>query len=147
MSLAWPWSGMSLPQEETVGVLGPWTGAQYGWDPSSPTTNYLTTLKSDRLTFFHMTVWLANCSWLTAYLTKCQLEPPPGRDILWPSFVTTLARLTCGHMSALDRHLVVKCVTTLVRCTPRQRHLVVKCDTTSGQVDIWSELWVRLPFD
>ena len=34
----------------------------------------------------------------------------------------------------------------LVRCTPRQRHLVAKCDATLGQVDIWSELWVRVTF-
>ena len=29
---------------------------------------------------------------------------------------------------------------------PRQRHLVTKCDTTLGQLDIWSDLWVRLTF-
>ena len=36
MSLAWPWSGRSLPQGEPVGVLGPWTGVQCGQAPSSP---------------------------------------------------------------------------------------------------------------
>ena len=39
LSLTWPWSGRSLPQEEPVGVLGPWTGAQCGQAPSHPTTN------------------------------------------------------------------------------------------------------------
>ena len=29
---------------------------------------------------------------------------------------------------------------------PRQRHLMAKCDTTLGQVNIWSDLWVRMTF-
>ena len=44
LSLAWPWSGRSLPQGEPVGVLGPWNGAQCGrapvhpkWIPDTPT--------------------------------------------------------------------------------------------------------------
>ena len=84
VSLAWPWPGRSLPQGEPVGVLGPWTWAQCGWVPSSPATNYLTNQKYDRLTFFHMAGWPANCSWLGGYLTKCQPDHAPGRDILWP---------------------------------------------------------------
>ena len=76
VSLAWPCSGRSLPQGEPVGVLGPWTGAQCGWAPSSTTPNCLTNPKSDRLTFFHMAGWLANCSWLAGYLTKYQPDLP-----------------------------------------------------------------------
>ena len=118
MSLAWPWSGRSLPQGEPVGVLGPWTGAQCDQTPSSPTTNFVTNLKSERLTFLHMAGWLANCSWLTDYLKKCQPDPPKqrhlvakcittlvrftwgqmypsGRDILWPSVIILQVRLTC----------------------------------------------------
>ena len=87
VSLAWPWSGRSLPQGEPMRVLGPWTGDQCGWAPSSPATNYVTSPKSDRLKFLHMAGWLASCSWLAGYLTKCQPEPPPGKDILWPSVI------------------------------------------------------------
>ena len=120
VSLAWPWWCRSLPQWEPVGVLGPWTGAQCGWVPSSPATNYLTNPKSDRLTFFHMAGWLANCSWLPEclsnkmstwpsplvetscgqvcyYFTQGDLwsDVPPGRDILWPSVILHQVRLIC----------------------------------------------------
>ena len=122
LSLAWPWSGRSLPQGQPVGVLGPWTGAQCGWAPSSPATNYLTNLKSDRLTFF---------TWLVGW--------PVAADWLAISQNVSLTLPLC-------KHLVAKCITTVVRCTLRQRDLVAKCDTTSGQVDIWSDLWVRLTF-
>ena len=39
VSLSWPWSGRSLLQGEPVGVLGPWTGVQCDWAPSSPPTD------------------------------------------------------------------------------------------------------------
>ena len=39
-SLAWSWSGRSLPPGEPVGVLVPWTGAQCAWVPSSSFPNY-----------------------------------------------------------------------------------------------------------
>ena len=55
VSLAWPWSGRSLPKGEPVGVLGPWTGAQCGQVPCPPATNYLTT---QRLTGWYLVTWL-----------------------------------------------------------------------------------------
>ena len=124
VSLAWPWSGRSSPLEEPVGVLGPWTGAQCGLAPVLlPATIWPT----QSLTGWHFFTWLVGwpiaagylAGWLTDYLTKCQPDPPP------------------------DRHLVAKCVTTVVRLTcgqmypDGQRHLVAKCDTTSGQVDLF----------
>ena len=66
-----------------MGVLGLWTGAQCGQAPS-PATNYVTNLKSDRLTFLHMAGWLTNCSWLTGYQIKCQPNP--------------LAETSCGQV-------------------------------------------------
>ena len=98
--------------------------------------------------------WLASQLQLTGCLSiKMSTWPSPRQRHLLAKCVTTLVRLTCGQMySPRQRHLVARCVTTLVRLTfaqmylPGQRHLVAKCDTTSGQADIWSDLWVRLPF-
>ena len=53
----------------------------------------------------------------------------PGRDILWPSVILLQVSLTFDQMS------------------PRKRHLVARWDTNFGQVDIRSDLWVRLAFD
>ena len=84
VSLAWPWSGRSVPKgnqwEARTLDWGP-----ICWAPSSPTTNDVTNLKSDRLTFLHMAGWLANCSWLADWLSNKMLTWPPGGDILWPS--------------------------------------------------------------
>ena len=60
----------------------------------------------------------------------------PGRGILWPSVILPWVRLTFGQIFGSGWHLV--------RHIPRQRHLVAKCDTTLGQVDIWSDLQLRL---
>ena len=108
VSLAWPWSDRSLPQGEPVGVLGPWTGALCGQASSSPTTNYVTNLKSDRLTFLHMAGWLATCSWLTDYCTKCQPDPPLSRDIWWPSVILLhlWVRLTFSQMYSPGRDIL-----------------------------------------
>ena len=140
VSLAWLWSGRSLPKRGTSESAG----AQCGQAPSCPTTNYFANPKSDRLTFFHMAGWLANCSWLAGYLTKCQPDPPqaetscdkvcyyfgsdvpPGRDILWSSIIILQVRFTFGKTFGSGW--------PLVRCTPRQRHLVAKCNNTSDQV-------------
>ena len=66
-------------------------------------------------------------------------DVPPGRDILWPSMILLLVRLTFGQIFGSGW--------PLVRCTPSPgRHLVAKSDTTLGQVDIWSNLWVTLTF-
>ena len=87
VSLVWPWSGRLLPQGESVGVLGSWTGAQCGWAPSSPTTSYVMNPQYDRLTLLHMTGWLASCSWLaiSQNVIYHNMTLPPSRDILWPS--------------------------------------------------------------
>ena len=125
MSPAWPWSGRSLPQEEPVEVLGPWTWAQCGQDPSPLTTNYVTNPKSESWTFCTWLVdWPIAADWLTGYLTKCQPDTPPSRDIWWPSVLL----LWSGHH--------------VVRCTSRQRHPVAKCDTSSpmGQVYLKSDV-------
>ena len=94
VSLAWPWSGKSLPRGELVGVLGPWTGAQCGQVSCPPATKYLTNLQPEVDILSHSN-WLANCSWqagwLSAYCTKCQSDPPPRQ-----------------------RHLVAKCVSALI---------------------------------
>ena len=46
------------------------------------------------------TVPLQLAGWLTDYLTKCQPDPPPGRDILWPCVILLQlwVRLTFGQM-------------------------------------------------
>ena len=132
VSLAWPWSGRSLPKENQWECWGPLTGAQYGWAPSSPTTNDVTNLKSDRLTFLHMAGWLANCRWLAGYLKKVNLTPrqrhlvakcdttlpwlrltfdqmyPPGRDNLWPSVILLhlWVRLNFGQMYPPGRDIL-----------------------------------------
>ena len=110
VSLAWPWSGRSLPKREWVGVLGPWTGVQCGWAPSSPTINFVTNLKSNRLTFVHMAGSLANCSWLTGYLSMST----------WPS--------------SWERHLVAKCDTTALLDQVDLWSDVPQAETSCGQV-------------
>ena len=139
------------PQGEPLGVLGPWTWAQWGWSPSSLVTNYLTNLKSDRLTFVHVAGWLANCSWLADWLSNKMSTCPcpqveiscsqvccyfghvdlwsdvsPWADTLWPSVILLQVKLTFGP--------------TFGQITPHGlKHLVAKCDTISGQVDLFIE--------
>ena len=124
--------------------------AQCGWASSSPPTNYVTNPKFDRLTFLHMAGWLANCSWLTGYVTKCQPDPPPGRDILWPSVLPLWSGWPVVRYTSPGGQLVTKCDNTSPvgqvdlwsDVCPRERHLVAKCDTTLpvGQVDVWSDV-------
>ena len=65
----------------------------------------------------------------------------PSRDISWPSLVLLqvgwpLARCTTPR----QRHLVAKCVMTLVRLTSSHMYPPPK-DQPLGQVDIWSGFW------
>ena len=96
MSLAWPWSGRSLPTGKPVGVLRTWTGAHCGQAPSSPTTDYVTNLKSNRLIFVQMAGWMTNCSWLavwlSCYLTKYQPDPTPQ---MYPQAETSCGQVWC----------------------------------------------------
>ena len=153
MSLAWPWSGRSLP----VGVLGPWTGAQCGWVPLLP-SQQSDQPKVWQVDIFHMAGWLANCSWLTDWLSnKMSTWPPPGsdfdiwsdvptgRDVMWPSVILLQVRLTFGQMYPLVEtswgqvwyyfrsglHLVRSLgqVNIWLDVPPIQRQLVAKCDT------------------
>ena len=173
MSLAWPWSGRSLPQGEPVEVLVPRTGVQYGWAPCPPATYYLTSLQPDRLIFCHMAGWLANCSWLTAYCTKCQPDLPLGRNLLWPSVWLLWSHRLWSDVPLPDRDIsllslvLLQAGWPLVRCTPRQGHLVAKCATilvrltsghmyplpkirlwvrfTSGKASVHADLWWGVP--
>ena len=54
-------------------------------------------------------------------------DVPPDRDILWPSVILLLVRLTCWSDPQVR-------LTFSQTYSPRQRHLVAKCDT----------IWVRL---
>ena len=132
VSLAWPWSGRSLPQGEPVGVLGAWTGAQCDQTPCPPATNYLTNQKPDMLIFYHMAGWLANCSWQAGWIPikeNVKPDPPLGRDILWPS-----VWLLWSHRP-------------VVRCNPLMRLQVrLTFGQTSGQVNIRSDVPSKTDF-
>ena len=74
--------------------------------------------------------------WLTAYHTKYQPNPPPGQRHLVAKCVTTLVTLTCGQMYLTGRDtswpslVLLQAGWPLVRWTSRQRHLVTMGATT-----------------
>ena len=171
VSLGWPWSGRSLPQGEPVGVQWPWTGAQCGWAPSSPTTNYIT---NPSLRGWHFCIWLVGwpiaAGWLTGYLRKGQLDPPPrqktscgqvcdyfsqtdlwsdvplSRDIWWPSMLLLqsgwpLVRHTPSRDILWLSVLLLQSDWPLVRLPPTIRLWVrLTFSQASSQPDLWSDV-------
>ena len=92
--------------------------------------NCVTTLV--RLTFGQMSPLAeTSCGQVCYYFGQVDLwsEEPLGRDISWPSVLLLQVRLTFDRIFGLGW--------PLVRCAPRQRHLVAKCVMTL----------VRLTFD
>ena len=95
VSLAWPWSGRSLPQGEPVGVLAPGQGSNVVRPP---------VLSIDILSHGCLAGQLQLASWLTAYLvsksvtTVVRCIPLPQKRHLMAKFGTTLGRMTCGQM-------------------------------------------------
>ena len=65
--------------------------------PCPPATNYLTNPKPDRLIFYHMADWLANCSWQAGWLADClsnKCQPDPSQ-----------AETSCGHVCDYFGHI------------------------------------------
>ena len=140
VSHAWPWSGRSLPNGSQWECWDPGLGSNVVRLPVLPPSDQP---KAQSLIGWYFVTWLVGwqiaagklAGWLTAYWTKCQLYPPPGRhlvamcdgfghidkmyplvEISWPSVVL----LWAGCL--------------LVRCTPLPPH------ETLGQVCIWSDV-------
>ena len=102
VSLAWLWSGRSLPQGETVRVLVPWTGAQCGQHPQfscHQISDQPKVWQVDNLLTWLVT-WPIAAGWLTGYCTKYQPALPKA-EASGAQCVTTLVRLTCGQMYSL----------------------------------------------
>ena len=88
-SLAWPWSGRSLPMGNQWECRHPELGPNVVWLPVPLTPSDQP--KPDRLIFCHMAGWLANCSWQAGWLADCLSNK-----------MSTLA-------SPMQRHLVAIC--------------------------------------
>ena len=148
VSLAWPWSGRSLPLGQPVGVLGPCTGTQCGQAPSSSPPTW-------SLTGWHFVTWLVGCpiaaSWLTSYFTKCQLTLTPRSDqtSTWPNlggYVWSKVSLTqkLTRCQPDPKHHLGIC---LPSCQPDQN--LTKCQPdpkphvggTSDQRAAWPKVW------
>ena len=144
VSLAWPWSGRSLPQGEPARVLGPWTGAQCGQAPQFSCHQL-----SDQPKVWEVDIsscgWLAGQLQLVGWLSISQNVnlTLPGRDILWPSVSPIwsgwpVVRCTPGR-DILWPHVILLQVRLsfgqtfesgwpLVRCTPSFPWAEKSCD-------------------
>ena len=87
MSLAWPWSGRSLPNGNQWECWDPGLGRNVVRLPvflppsAQPQTWQVDILSHGWLAGqLQVASWLAG--WLTAYQTKCQPYPPPGRHLV-----------------------------------------------------------------
>ena len=116
-SLAWPWSGRSLPKGNQWECWDPGQGPKVVRIPVHLPPHIWPTQSLTRLISCHMAGWLANCSWQAVWLTDCllhkmstlpQVRHTPSRCIWWPSWVTyTLSfqeyfAVGCPHFSHVN---------------------------------------------
>ena len=168
-SFSWPWSGRSLPKENQweywdaglrpndIGHIGT------PYAPSLPPNIWSTQSQ----TGWYFVTWLVGwpiaagklAGWLTTYQTKCQPDPPPGWDILWPCVsllwshrpVVRCTPIETSHCKwkppwpPWDSFVICNPTPTppmppfiTSMPPPQYRYLVVKSGTTAGQIDIWS---------
>ena len=124
MSLAWPWSGSSLPHGELVGVLRPGLGP----DVVRPQFLHHQLCDQPKPKVWQVDIfahgWLAGqlqlAGWLADWLSH-KMSPDPSLQ------AEISGGQVCHYFGQVDHQSDV---------SPSQRHLMAKCDTTSGQVDL-----------